>query len=471
MRTPAEVRLAVRLDRTASDPLPVQLADQVRAAVAAGVLAPGEPLPSTRALAGHLGVARGTVVHAYDQLLAEGYLAASGGRGTVVHPRLARVGAPRTASGTGPRGAAPAEDLLDLRPGRPSTDRLTTAAWRAAWREAAVDALDASHDAAGSWALRVQLADHLRRMRGAVRPVEAIVVTSGAREGLRLLLEALPPGPVGVEDPGYPTLRQVPARLGRPVVGLPADARGLVTDALPDAGVPAVVVVTPSHQYPLGGSLPVDRRLALLAWARRHAVWVVEDDFDAELRYSSQPLPALAALDDAADPRVVTLGTFARTLTPALGVGYLAAPPPVAGRLAAVRAELGQPASLLVQEALARYLAGGELRRHVQRMRRLYRARRALVREALDDLPGVRVYPMDGGLHAVVETDAPEEAVVAAVREQGVRVDALSTYWASGVAGRTPHGLVLGIGGTTDAEFAAGLAAVSRAVAPAPSSA
>lgn len=471
MRTAAEVRLAVRLDRAASDPLPVQLADQVRAAVAAGVLVPGEALPSSRALAGHLGVARGTVVQAYDQLLAEGYLAASGGRGTVVHPGLARVGVP-VASGTAAAAPAPdPEPLIDLRPGRPSTDRLTTPAWRAAWREAAIDALDAPHDAAGSWALRLQLADHLRRMRGAIRPVGAIVVTSGAREGLRLLLEALPAGPVGVEDPGYPTLRQVPARLGREVVGLPVDAHGLVTDALPEDGVPGVVVVTPSHQYPLGGSLPVDRRLALLAWARRHGVHVVEDDFDAELRYSSQPLPALAALDDAADPRVVTLGTFARTLTPALGVGYLAAPGPVAGRLAAVRAELGQPASLIVQEALARYLACGELRRHVQRMRRVYRGRRARVREALDGLHGVRVHPMDGGLHAVVATDAPEDAVVAAVLDAGVRVDALSTYWASGTPGPTPQGLVLGIGGTTDAEFAAGLAAVSRAVAPGPSSA
>lgn len=466
MRTPAEVRLAVRLDRDASAPLPVQLADQVRSAVAVGVLAPGEALPSTRALAGHLGVARGTVVQAYDQLLAEGYLLASGGRGTVVHPGLARVGAPGTATVVVERPAPPAEAVLDLRPGRPSTDRLATAAWRSAWREAAVEGLDASHDACGSLALRVQLADHLRRMRGSLRPVDAIVVTSGAREGLRLLLEALPVGAVGVEDPGYPTLRQVPSRLGRTVVPLAADAHGLVTAGLPDAGVPAVVVVTPSHQYPLGGSLPVDRRLALLAWARRHGVWVVEDDDDSELRYSSQPLPALAALDDPADPRVITLGTFAKTLTPALGVGYLAAPPELAGRLAGVRRELGQPASLIVQEALARYLAVGELRRHVQRMRRVYRARRALVRETLGGLAGVRVHPMDGGLHAVVETDAPEADLVTAARARGVAVDGLSTYWATREPGRTtPQGIVLGIGGTPDADFAAALAVVRTVLA------
>ncbi len=306
------------------------------------------------------------------------------------------------------------------------------------------------------------MADHLRQMRGVVRAPEHIVVTAGAREGLALLLTALGlPRRVGVEVPGYPSLRRVPERLGATVVGLRVDDLGLVTDDLPTRAVPSVVLVTPSHQHPLGGSLPVGRRRALLAWARAHGVWVVEDDYDSELRYTSEPLPALAALDDPATGRVVTLGTFATTLAPGVGAGFLVAPEPVLPRLAATRADLGQPVSAVTQRALAGYLASGELRRHTQRMRALYRRRRRWVAEALSGLPGVSVSPMDGGLHAVVRTARPEADVLADAAASGVLVTGLSAYWAGAEPGAS--GVVLGFGAADDAALARGLAVLAGA--------
>ncbi len=289
------------------------------------------------------------------------------------------------------------------------------------------------------------------------------MVTAGARDGLALLLAALGPSRrVGVEDPGYPSLRRVPPRLGSSVMPLPTDESGLVCDDLPTGpGAPHLVVVTPSHQYPLGGSLPVARRQALLDWARREHVVVVEDDYDSELRYTSAPLPALAALDDPEGGCVVTLGTFAKTLGPGLGVGFLVAPQRLVEDLQRARADLGQPVSQVAQWALASYLASGELRRHTQRMRREYRRRRALVLELLGDLPDARVKAMDGGLHAVVDSEIGEAELIARIQARGVVVAGLADYWSRPAAGA--GGIVLGYGGVPVDELRTALSAIAEA--------
>ena len=267
---------------------------------------------------------------------------------------------------------------------------------------------------------------------------------------------------VGVEDPGYPSLRRVPPRLGSSVMPLPTDDAGLVCDDLPTGtDAPDVVVVTPSHQYPLGGSLPVARRQALLDWARREHVVIVEDDYDSELRYTSAPLPALAALDDPEDGCVVTLGTFAKTLGPGLGVGFLVAPERLVEDLRRTRTDLGQPVSQVAQWAMADYLASGELRRHTQRMRREYRRRRGLVLELLGDLPDSRVKAMDGGLHAVVESEILEVELLDRIRANGVVVAGLADYWSRPAAGA--GGIVLGYGGVPVDELRAGLAVIAQA--------
>ena len=454
--------MPVSLDRADPRPLPVQLADGLRESILQAWVAPGDPLPSSRALARHGGVSRGTVVAAYGQLAAEGFVIAHEGGATVVNPRLAAVH-PLRAQGQPEAPPVPREVMTDLRPGRPWTAGVAGAGWRAAWRAAAADPFASDPASAGDADLRAQLADHLRRMRGVHRPSGHVVITAGAREGLTVLLLALGrPGPVGVEEPGYPSLRRVPARLGMATVALPADANGLVTDTLPETDPPPVLVVTPSHQYPLGGSMPIERRQQLLAWAARHDAVIVEDDYDAELRYTSRPLPALAALDDPDEGRVVTLGTFAKTVGPGLGAGFLLAPARLLPAVLASRADLGQPVGQLTQRALGRYLASGELRRHVQRMRQLYRRRRRLVEQSLAGLRNGRVYPMDGGLHAVIETTRPEDAVIADVLAHGVLVGRLSAHWSGKRGDRA--GVVFGFGGVGEAELLLALAVIADAV-------
>ncbi|GAA1785953.1 PLP-dependent aminotransferase family protein [Leucobacter iarius] len=489
----ASLTLSAPLDRSADAPLPVQLAAQIRDAIDRGVLRAGESVPATRELGRQLGVARGVVVAAYEQLIAEGYLSAGHGRGTTVHPELRQAvpsapvpqgsgprSDPRTAPAPAPSPAGASRPLPrlpgPLAPGRPISDAVDRPAWRSAWRTAAARAHLAAPEL-GDPRLRAEIAEHLRRMRGTARDAEDVIVTAGAREGLGLVLTALGTTrgralAVGVEDPGYPSLRGVAARHGAQVFALPADADGLDTARLPE-GVLDVVIVTPSHQYPLGGSLPLARRRELLDWARRRGVVIVEDDYDSELRHSGSPLPTLAALDDPAAGAVLLLGTFSQTIAPALSAGFLLAPSGLRGVIEPVREELGGPVSTVVQTALAEFLATGELRRHTARMRRRYAIRRELVGERLAGIAGVRVRPTHGGLHAVVELGPGaggrerEAAAVRRIEQAGLGGASLERYWqrreripsahsASGAPGGSAapqHGIVIGLGGADEAEF------------------
>lgn len=467
VRTAPEITLPLSLeDEETGSSIPGRLAAQLRRLIAGAVLSPGDPVPSSRALAAHLGVSRGSVVAAYDQLLAEGYLSAAVGRSTVVNPQLRGVH-PRPQRHV-PSVQVEARAGLDLRPGRPWALDVVGPAWKAAWRRASVAPVDIAVPTLGLPQLRDAWVEHLRRMRAVVRAPDQIAVTGGGREGFALLLLALADGRpsrlrVGVEEPGYPSLRRVPARLGATVVPVPVDRHGLrVTDLPTGADAPDLLIVTPSHQYPLGGSMPVERRQALLEWARRHEVVVVEDDYDSELRYTSEPLPALAALDDPTEGRVVLLGTLSKTLTPALATGFLVLPGWLVPTVSQARRDLGQPVGLVAQLAVANYLDSGALRLHTQRMRNRYRRRRAQVVEALSGVPGVRVHPMDGGLHAVVETDRPEGDVVGELAARGVRVSPLSEYW----SGAGSSGIVFGFGAVSETELARGLDLITAIATP-----
>lgn len=482
-----EVDLPISL-RPGGASLPVQIADAVRELVTGGVLQPGDRLPASRPLATRLGVSRGTVVAGWDQLIAEGYLTPLAGSGTVVNPDLSLVHpanrAQRSMLSTAmPGRPQPTSDpggdpgIVDLRPGRPDVRAVAGSAWRQAWRIAAADPGAGPVDPAGLPALRTELAAHLRQMRGVLVSPDELLVTAGARDGLATVLQVLSarrgrPLTVAVEDPGYPSLHQVPRRLGATVVEIGVDGAGLVVPQLDAAAArPDLVMVTPSHQYPLGASMTVTRRLELLDWAARSDAVVVEDDYDSELRYVGAPLPALAALDRRDSPggeRVVTLGSFSKTVTPALGAGFLLLPNPLRAGVLAFRADVGPTLSGLVQRALAEYLAGGGLRRHTERMRRDYRRRRRIVAEALDSIDGVTVRGMDGGLHAVIEwsgadSSQRETAVQQHLSADGILTGSLSDYWARS----TPDahfGLVIGYAGIDDTSLRAALHVVRGAL-------
>ncbi|MCT1409650.1 PLP-dependent aminotransferase family protein [Corynebacterium accolens] len=434
--------MPLRLDPADTRALPVQIADAVRADATSGALLPGEAVPSTRALATQLGVSRGSVVTAYEQLTAEGYLSAEVGSGTVINPRLPHSPPPRPEPAPQP---TPAPNLLELTPGLPDTAGIITPEWRAAWRDAAAQPLSDAPP------LPHHIANHLRYMRGLRVDPRRIVVTAGARDGLALVLRTLGTAlRVGVESPGYPSLRRVPQALGHELVNVPTDADGVT---VPDTDLDALIV-TPSHQYPYGASLPAERRAELVAWARQNGALLIEDDFDSELRYVGQPLPALAAL---APERTVLLGTFSTVISPSIACGYVVVPDGLRGGIDKQRDIFGQPVGTIPQAALAHYLASGALRRHTGRMRRTYKRRRDLVADALGTLPGARLLPINGGLHAVLLCDP---AIVLRAAARGIKLTPLREYW-GGVDAE--DGVVLGFGHLSDDDLRHSLSAVAAA--------
>ncbi|WP_232327511.1 PLP-dependent aminotransferase family protein [Herbidospora yilanensis] len=438
-----QVELPVAVDRSSPTPLVVQVGDQLRAAMRDGALRAGERLPSSRGLAGLLGVSRTVVTEAYQQLYAEGWLDGRHGSGTYVADVHADGG---DGSGARPAGLGPSPDadlqppaagLVDLRPGRPWVTAYDTAAWRRAWRAAADLPMSAWPDLYGDPMLREALADHLRRARAVPAGPGNVLITRGTGNGLDLLAATLlkPGDRVGVEEPGYRSARRIFASRGAEIVPCPVDADGLIVDDLP-IGL-RMIYTTPAHQFPTGGRLPIPRRERLLAWARATGALVVEDDYDAEFRYDVAPLPALYGLGP---EQVVLLGTLSKSLSPDVGVGWLVAGRPLLDLVARTRKELADRTSGPVQRAVAVLLDRGDLDRHLRRMRLEYARRRAAVVAAL----GPWTKGDTAGLHVLAEL--PEHVVpevVAGARERGVLVDTTIRHHHGPPR---VHGLVVGYG-------------------------
>ncbi len=449
----APTELPVVIDRGSPVPLAAQVAAELRGAVADGRLAAGQRITSSRALAASLRVSRTVVTSAYAQLYAEGWLDGRHGSGTFVAegaPGVPRMPAsscppPRMPASSCPPRTPPLVQPIDLRPGIPWASGIDAAAWRRAWRIAGAVPPPASQEPLGLMPLRAALAGQLRLSR-AIRCVpDQILVTRGVAASLGLLAATLlrPGDRVAMEDPGYQTARAVFAAHGARIAACQADEHGLVVEALP-ADV-RLVYTTPAHQYPLGGRLPVPRRRALIAWARAVGALIVEDDYDSEFRYDVAPLPALFGLD----PEVVVyLGTTTKTLTPALGLGWLVAGSGLAAELAAAGAALGDRVGEAAQHAFLALLDSGDHGRHVRRMRREYGRRRAAIVAALGDLAGpARLLGDTAGLHVVLELPARTAAELAAAAPgRGIEVTTLEKYFAGQA---TRHGLVLGYGGAT----------------------
>ena len=439
------------LDRGSTVPLHEQLAHGLRAAVLEGRVGGGEAVPSTRALAADLGVARGTVVAAYEILAGEGYLLPRPGGATVVADVSARsASTPRARVETG---AGEESGLIDLRPGRPGTTGLADAAWRSAWRRATAGDPDADvADTAGDPALRAEIARYLGRARGLDVTASEVLVTAGTSDAMLLALLALSPGGdrtrlrVGIENPGYPRVHRILRRLGITAVPVPVRlSAGLDLDAVERHRDLDAFIVTPHHHYPLGSRLDAEARARLLAWADREDVVVIEDDYDSEFPHGRAPLPPLHLLDPA---RVVLIGSLSKTLTPAVRCGWIVATGEVGERMRAARADLDLPVSLVQQRALALYLSEGSLARHTARRRREYRHRRRLLLDAFQGVPGVELEATDGGLHAVAllrgRGEDAERAIVADLVERGIRVAPLSSYVWEGAATSLPAGIVFG---------------------------
>jgi GntR family transcriptional regulator / MocR family aminotransferase len=455
---PLEVFLSVR---RGTGSLRGQLERELRGAVRSARLPAGTALPSTRALASQLGVSRGVVVEAYDQLVAEGYLLARQGSATRVAETAAAAKAAPSAE------QAPQRLRYDFRPGVPALDTFPRTALLTSLGKALRQVPDAAlgyGDPRGLPTLREALAAYLGRVRGVEAAAERVLVCSGFAQGLGLVCRTLRrrgASRLAVEDPVHSGQRRIVAHAGLEPVPIRVDERGLRVDLLAE-GLADAVLVTPAHQFPTGAVLAPERRAALVEWAQRHDAVVVEDDYDAEYRYDREPIGALQGL---APEHVIYAGSASKTLAPGLRLGWLVLPAGLIDAVAEEKAldDLGSP--VLEQLAFTDLLAQGGADRHLRRNRALYRARRdALVTALAAHLPQVTVGGIAAGLHVVAELPAQtdEAAVVAAARERSVGVYGMIDYRFPGSSG--PAALVLGYGGLGERAIQAGVRLLAEAV-------
>lgn len=413
------------------------LIGQLRAAVRSGSLRAGTRLPASRTLALDLGVSRGVVIRAYEQLTAEGYLRARQGRGTEV----AAVPGPTT---PGPR--PPARPVSN--PGLPAGALFPRAAWMRSATRALAELPDADlgyGDPAGHPRLRHELSSYLGRVRALIAPPERIVVVNGFAQASRLVADVLTARGIrqlGVEDPGSAGLRDQLSQAGMTCLPVPIDGDGIRVDALARSGVQAVVV-TPAHQFPTGVVLSPDRRHALLRWARDTGGLVIEDDYDAEFRYDRTPVGALQGLG----PDVVAYGgSVSKTLAPALRIGWLVLPERLVPAVTDAKYATDLATGILEQATLADFLARGEMDHHIRRMAMRYRTRRdRLVAGIATHLPDWTVTGASAGLHLVVRPPPGFNEVALAALAQRCGLDArpLSHY---AVCELNWTGLVIGYG-------------------------
>ena len=428
--------LPLRLDRSDARPLGTQLADQVRRLVLDGALARGDRMPATRRLAADLEVSRSVVEQAFDQLLAEGWLEARQGAGTWVAGGADR----RRTAPARRRPATPARDLVLLDAGTPWIDPRHQAVWRRAWREVSVATPPRGYDdPRGIAELRGLLAERLGRTRGLVVDPDAVRLTGGTGAGLRHLLAVLPPGAVGIEDPGYRAAAATVQAAGRAVRDLPA------LEPVTDLRGCAAACVTPAHQHPLGRVMPAADRLTLLATARRDGALVIEDDYDSEFRYDVAPVPALTSLDRA---QVAYLGTASKSILPSLRLGWSVVPDHLLDRYDAHRALTHDAPPWPVQRAMVTLLRDGYVDAVVRSARRVYAERAPRVVAALSpyaELAG----PIAGMYSTWLLPHARAVRARAVAEEAGFRVNLLRDYCRTA----TVSGLVVGFGGATDAEL------------------
>jgi GntR family transcriptional regulator / MocR family aminotransferase len=448
-------------------PRRAQLEAGLRDSVRSDRLRPGVRLPSSRALGVELGVSRRLVVEAYEQLAAEGYLVSTPGSGTRVAPGRAADAATAEAAGPSP----PPSAGIDLFPGAPDLSLFPRRAWGRALRDVLAEVPDARlgyGEFAGAPELRDALAEHLGRVRAAATAPGRIVVTAGYQQGLRIfcaVLRGRGARRVAVEDPGYPVAAWTIEAEGLELVPLPVDDDGLDVDALAAAD-PDAVIVTPAHSLPVGAVLAAERRLALVEWARGRGAIVLEDDYDAELRYDRRG-PA-GTLQGLAPDVVVLAGSVSKTLAPALRLGWLCLPAEAVAAAVLARASLDGGGARLEQLALAEVIASGAFDRHVRAARVRYREKRAALLAAIDaDLPAAKVRGIAAGLHVLLELPpgADEAAVVERAAAAGVRVQGLGEFTR---AHPGPPALVLGYGLPSIRELREAVAVIADTLTAAP---
>jgi GntR family transcriptional regulator / MocR family aminotransferase len=461
-RTTSATELLVTLRRDDPAPLHAQLEQELRGAIRSGRLTASSTLPSSRALASQLGLSRGVVVEAYEQLVAEGYLKSHAGGATAVAD--CPVEAPRAPA---KRRVVPSV-RVDFGYGRPDLTQFPRQVWmrsiKRVLNEAPSDRFG-TLDHRGAAELREALAGYLNRVRGTAADPEHIVITNGFAQAIRLVslaVKARGGRRVAIEDPGQHDFRRAAAFAGLEAVPVAVDEDGICLDELDRADVDAVYV-TSAHHFPTGAVLSAARRAQLVEWARRSNGLILEDDYDAEFRYDREPIGAVQGLSP---QHVIYAGSASKTLAPGLRLGWLATPPELVADLSESKEQWDRGSPSLEQLAFADFLEHGEFDRHLRRMRPLYRARRdALLRALQRHLPELRPIGASAGLHVLawLPPGIDDEALVKRAGAAGVRVEGVRQYFADQVT--SPNGLLFGYGEPTGTQIEEGVRIVAAALA------
>lgn len=477
-RTTAAHLAALSLDPTAAAPLYRQLYFGIREAILAGRLQPGTRLPSTRTLARDLGLSRNTAVSAYEQLLTEGYLDGRVGAGSYVsrvlpeallHARQSPKKSPQEQETTLPKLSKRGAMLAQLRSpqglppqafslGLPELSafpfedwaRLLARRWRQPPREFLVGG-----DPSGYRPLREALAQYLGAARAVSCDPDQILIVSGAQQALDLVSRALidPGDRVWVEEPGFSGTWSALLASGAQLTPVPVDDEGIdVLQGRQLAPEARLICVSPSHQYPLGITMTLRRRLELLDWARAADAFVLEDDYDSEYRYAGRPLAAMQGLDE--DGRIIYVGSFSKVMFPGLRIGYMVAPPALVEPFRAIRRLLDSHPSSVAQAALADFISEGYLTSHIRRMRALYEERQVALLDAIQSTLGdrLKIAPDDAGMHLVgyLPDDVDDAALSQRAAANKVVAPPLSGFYRN-----TPQrkGLLLGYAGVPEKEI------------------
>ena len=463
-----DLDLDLTLDETEAGLLSHQLGRRLVDLILTGALPPGRKLPSTRQLAGKLGVARTTVVDAYGWLADLGYVdARSRARACVRALRFSDAGAAQRVRSHPIR--APSAPSIDFRPGLPDLAAFPRVSWAKALARSArtlpAEAMGYG-DPLGCLRLREALARYLHRCRGFAVSPENVVITAGASQSVDILLRALPkPREIVVETPGPHALRRLSKTYAIPLREVEVDDAGIQSAQLPTSMAPRIAYVIPSHQMPLGCVMSMERRLALIAWAQSTDAYVIEDDYDSEFAFDGRPSVPLAKLDTSG--RVIYSGTFSKTLAPALRIGFMVVSDRLLDSVRALKLWVDHGGSTLQQDALASWIEDGVFERHIHRMRNIYRRRSAVLETALAEALGDRVRlvgrPVGMHLGAFVRTEDSAETFCRRAAAAG-----LGLYPIEGPVLAAPDelGLVMGFGNVSDVDVARGAQILSGLVPP-----
>ena len=435
-------------------PLYDQLYRHIAGAIQSGALAPGEKLPSKRRLCALTGVSMSTVETAYSLLAAEGYVLSRPRSGYVCAHLVLPAPAAAPPLPEPPRAPEPPRWAYDCSTSAVDVSAFPFSSWARITKEAVYEnpgLLQRGHPQ-GDEPLRAALAQLLAQYRGVRCSPEQVVVGAGADYLLSLLLQLLPgQRSIALEDPGYPAAYAAAALHGRKALPIPVDGEGMDPDALAASGA-GLAYVTPSHQFPLGVTMPAGRRSQLLHWAAcAPERFLIEDDYDSEFRWSSRPIPAMQGLDRAG--RVVYMGTFSRSIAPAIRVAYMILPPSLLERYRRTFSHGACTVSRFEQESLRRFLAQGLYGRHLRRTGNLYRKKCALFTGALSQIPGAAISGAQAGLHFLLTLPRYSEGeLVERAAARSVRLHPLSRYCHAVLP--LPSTVVMGFAGLGEEELA-----------------